>query len=74
MLSVIDEKDSRTAVTLQHTRGKEKILKVTREKNPVTYKGLGIRMVLGFPTVTREIRGQWNNGFKMMREKDFVFT
>ena len=28
-------------------------------------------MVLDFPIVTSDIRGQWNNCFKMMREKIF---
>ena len=63
--------------TLQHiiikmakVKNKEKILKVAREKQRVTYKGVPIRLSADFSKETLQARRGWKEVFKVMKGKD----
>ena len=51
-------------------RDKEKILKATREKQAVTYKGAPISLSSDFSTETFQARREWCEIFKVMKSKD----
>ena len=48
----------------------ERILKATREKQGVTYKGAAIRLSSDFSTETFQARREWCEIFKVMKSKD----
>ena len=63
--------------TLRHTKIKmtkvkdnERILKTTREKQVVTYKGAPIRLASDYSTETFQSRREWHEIFKVMKSKD----
>ena len=57
-------------ITLPKIKEKERILKVAREKETVTYKGVPIRLSVDFSEETlKEIRG-WKEVFEVMKGKD----
>ena len=51
-------------------KDKEKILKVAREKQIVTYKGVPIRLSADFSKETLQASRDWQEVFKMMKSKD----
>ena len=50
-------------------KDKEKILKATREKQQITYKGIPIRLSADFSAKTLQARRQWYNISKVMKGK-----
>ena len=57
-------------ITLYKIKGKERILKVAREKETVTYKGVPIRLSADFSKETIQARRVWKEVFKVMKGKD----
>ena len=55
---------------LPKIKDKERILKVAREKETVTYKGLPIRLSANFSKETLQERKGWKEVFKVMKDKD----
>ena len=51
-------------------KGKERILKATREKWLVTYKGAPIRLSTDYSTEIFQGRREWYEIFKVMKSKD----
>ena len=49
---------------------KEKILKATREKQRITYKGVPIRLSVDFSKDTLQARQDWQEVFKVMKSED----
>ena len=54
-------------IKLTITKDKEKILKATREKQQILYKGTPIRLSADFSAETLPPRSQWQNTFKVMK-------
>ena len=48
---------------------KEIIVKASREKKTVAYKGNPIRLLVDFPAETIQVRGKWHSIFKRLKEK-----
>ena len=57
-------------ITLHKIKDKERILKATREKDTVTYKGLPIRLSADFSKETLQARRGWKEVFQVMKGKD----
>ena len=57
-------------ITLPKIKSKERILKVAREKETVTYKGVPIRLSADFSKETLQARRHWKEVFKVMKGKD----
>ena len=57
-------------ITLPKVKNKEKILKATREKETVIYKGLPMRMSADFSKETLQARRGWKKVFRVMKGKD----
>ena len=57
-------------ITLLKIKDKERILKATREKETVTYKGVPIRLSADFSKETVQARRGWKKVFKGMKGKD----
>ena len=57
-------------ITLPKIKDKERILKATREKETVTYKGVPIRLSADFSKETLQARKGWKEVFKVMKGKD----
>ena len=57
-------------IKMPKVKYKERILKVTREKKLVTYKGAPIRLSAGFSKETLQARRDWQEIFKVMKSKD----
>ena len=57
-------------ITLPNIKDKERILKVAREKETVTYKGVPIRLPADFSKETLQARRGWKEGFKVMKGKN----
>ena len=49
---------------------KERILKVVREKQRITHKGIAIRLLADFSKETLQARRDWQEVFKVMKSKD----
>ena len=49
---------------------RERILKATREKQRVIYKGVPIRLSAEFSKETLQARKDWQEAFKVMKSKD----
>ena len=56
-------------ITLAKIKAKERILKTTREKETVTYKGVPVRLLAGFSKETLQARS-WKEVFQVMKGKD----
>ena len=54
------------SIKLAKIKHKENLLRVVREKKQITYKGFPIRLT----TETLEARREWQDIFKVMREKN----
>ena len=57
-------------ITLPKIKDKERILKASREKETVTYKGVPIRLSADFSKETLQARRGWKEVFKVMKGKD----
>ena len=57
-------------IKMTRFKGKERILKATREKQGVTYKGAPIRLLSDFSTETFQARKEWHEIFKVLKSKD----
>ena len=57
-------------ITLATMKDKERILKVAREKETVTYKGVPIRVSTDFSKETLYARRGWGEVFQVMKGKD----
>ena len=57
-------------VVIQMAKIKERILKASREKQLVTYKGAPIRLVDNFSAETLQARREWHYIFKVMKGKN----
>ena len=53
-------------------KDKDKILKTTREKQQITYKGTPIWLSSEFSTETLQARREWHDIFKMMKRKNLL--
>ena len=57
-------------IKLSRIKDKERILKVAREKETVTYKGVPVRLSDDFSKETLQARRGWKEVFKVMKGKD----
>ena len=57
-------------IKLSKIKYKEKILKAAREKQQVTHKGLPIRLTADLSGETLQARREWQDIFKVMKEKN----
>ena len=56
-------------IKLSKIKYKEKILKATREKQQITYKGVSIRLPADLSAETLQGRREWQDIFKVMKGK-----
>ena len=57
-------------IKLTKTKHKERILKVAREKQQVTYKGNPIRLTADLSAETLQARREWQDIFKVLEGKN----
>ena len=57
-------------IKLTKIKFKEKILKATREKQKITYKGIPIRLSADFSVETLQAKREWQDILKVMKEKN----
>ena len=57
------------AIKLTKIKEKEKLLKATREKRQITYKGTPIRLTADFSAETLQARREWHNILRVMKGK-----
>ena len=57
-------------VKLAKIKDKEKLLKATREKQQITYKGTPIRLTTDFSAETVQTRREWHDILKVMKGKN----
>ena len=57
-------------IKLIKIKDKEKLLKATREKQQITYKGTPIRLTADFSADTLQARREWHDIFKVMKGKN----
>ena len=57
-------------IKLAKIKDKEKLLKATREKQHITYKGTPIRLTADFSAVTLQARRECHDIFKVMKGKN----
>ena len=57
-------------IKLTKIKDKEKLLKATREKQQITYKGTPIRLTADFSAETLQARREWHDIFKLMKGKN----
>ena len=58
-------------VKLSKINDKNRILRASREKKTVTYKGKPIRLSLDFSAQTSQARKKWNWIFKLLSERNY---
>ena len=51
-------------------KNKENILKTTREKQEITYKGFPIRLSTDFSAENLQPRSEWHNVFKVIKQEN----
>ena len=56
------------AIKLTKIKGRDKILKTTREKQQITNKGILIRLSADLSTETLQARREWHDIFRVMEE------
>ena len=61
-------------IKLSNIKYKENILKATRERQQITYKGTPIRLTADLSAETLQARREWQNIFKMMKGKNLQPT
>ena len=59
-----------TVIKLAKIKDKEKLLKATREKRQIIYKGTPIRLTADFSAETLQARREWYDIFKVMKGKN----
>ena len=57
-------------IKLSKIKYKEKILKASREKQQITYKGIPIRLTADLSAETLQGRREWQDIFKVMKGKN----
>ena len=57
-------------IKLAKIKDKEKLLKASREKRQITYKGIPIRLTADFSGGTLQARREWHDIFKVMKGKN----
>ena len=57
-------------IELIKIKNKEKLLKATREKRQITYKGTTIRLTADFSAETLQARREWHDILKVMKGKN----
>ena len=57
-------------IKMMKIKDKDKTLKATREKQPVTYRGTPIRLSTDFSTETQQARRDQYDIFKVMKGKN----
>ena len=57
-------------IKMPKVKDKERILKVAREKQLVTYRGVPIRLSADFLKETLQVRRDWQDIFKVLKSKD----
>ena len=57
-------------ITLPKTKDKERILKASKEKQRVTYKGVPIRLSADFSKEILQARRDWQQVFQVMKGRD----
>ena len=57
-------------IKLAKIKDEEKLLKATREKRQITYKGTPIRLTANFSVETLQARREWHDIFKVMKGKN----
>ena len=57
-------------IKLTKIKDKEKILKATREKQQITYKGIPTRLTAALSSETLQARREWQDIFKVMKGKN----
>ena len=57
-------------IKLAEIKDKEKLLKAAKEKLQITYKGTPIRLTADFSAETLQARRDWNDIFKVLKEKN----
>ena len=57
-------------IKLTRIKDREKLLKATREKRQVTYKGTPIRLTADCSAETLQARREWHDIFKVMKAKN----
>ena len=60
---------SHIIIKLPKIKDKERILKVAREKEMVTYKGVPVRLSVDFPKETLQARRGWKEVFHVIKDK-----
>ena len=63
---------SHILLKLTKIKYKEKILKATREKQQITHNGIPISLTTDFSAETLQARREWQDIFKMMKEKNLL--
>ena len=58
-------------VRLARVNDKETILRAARQKQKITYKGTPIRLSADFSTETLQAKRDWNDIFKILKDKNF---
>ena len=56
-------------IKLTKIKHKEQILKATREKKQITYKGIPMRITADLSIETLQARRKWQDIFEVMKEK-----
>ena len=56
-------------IKLTKFKDKEELLKATRDKQQITYKGTHIRLTADFSAETLQARREWHDIFKMVKGK-----
>ena len=57
-------------IKLKKIKDKEEIVKATREKQQMTYKGISIMLAADFSAETLQASREWHNMFKVMKGKN----
>ena len=57
-------------IKLSKIKYKEKILKASREKQQITYKGIPIRLPADLSAETLQARRKWQDIFKVIKRKN----
>ena len=57
-------------IKLTKIKHKEQILKISREKQQITYKGIPIRITADLSIETHHVRREWQDILKVMKEKN----
>ena len=59
---------------MPEVKGKERILKASRERQLGTFKGAPVRLSADFSTKTLQARGSWHEIFKVIKSRDLQPT